>query len=71
MTKALHLAVYPQKPGQWLFARLEAPRWPLEGVGDGLEVQLGSGVGTRLTKSAGRRGGEFLAWIYFSLRELA
>lgn len=70
MTKALHLAVYPQK-GQWLFARLEAPRWPLGGVGPGLEVRLGPGVGTRLTKSGARAGGELLAWIYFSLKERA
>jgi hypothetical protein len=70
MTKALHLAVYPQK-GQWLFARLEAPRWPVGGVGPGLEVRLGPGVGTRLTKSAARLGGELLAWIYFSLKERA
>jgi hypothetical protein len=70
MTKALHLAVYPQK-GQWLFARLEAPRWPLGGIGPGLEVRLGPGVGTRLTKSSARLGGELLAWIYFSLKERA
>jgi hypothetical protein len=71
MTKALHLAVYPQKAGQWLFARLEAPRWPLGDLGEGLEVRLGHGVGTRLTKSSARLGGEPLAWIFFSFKERA
>lgn len=71
MTKALHLALYPQKPGQWLFARLEAPRWPLGGVGEGLEIRLGPGVGTRLTKSSASLRGEVIAWIYFSLKERA
>lgn len=70
MTKALHLAVYPRKPGQWLFARLEAPRWPL-GVGEGLEVRLGPGVGTRLTKSSARLRGSLVASIYFSFKERA
>ena len=71
MTKALHLAVYPQQGGQWLFARLEAPRWPLGAIGEGLEIRLGPGVGTRLTKSSARLKGEVLAWIYFSFKERA
>lgn len=71
MTKALHQAVYPPRPGQWLFVRLDAPRWPLEAA-EGAEVRLESGVGTRLTKSSAHRGGGALtAWIYFSFREPA
>lgn len=69
MTKVLHLAVYPGRPGQWLFARLEAPYWPLSAPGEGLEIRLGPGVGTRLTKSRACLLGEVVAWIYFSLKE--
>jgi hypothetical protein len=71
MTKALHLELYAGNPGQWLFGRLEAPRWPLPGVEDGLEIRLAQSVGTRLTKSAARLGGETFAWIFFSLKERA
>jgi len=68
MTKTLHLALYPGAAGQWLFARLEAPRWPLPAAADGLEIALAGAVGTRLTKSAARLRGETFAWIYFSLK---
>jgi hypothetical protein len=71
MTKALHMALYPGVAGQWLFGRLEAPRWPLPAVAHGLEIGLVQAVGTRLTKNAARLRGETLAWIYFSLKERA
>ncbi|MGH8691142.1 MAG: hypothetical protein ACREUS_08950 [Burkholderiales bacterium] len=71
MTKALHLALYPDNPGQWLFGQLEAPCWPLVAVGEGVEIRLVQAVGTRLTKSAARLRGETFAWIYFSLKERA
>ena len=69
MTKALHLALYPASSGQWLFARLEAPTWPLGEPGSGLQIELRQALGTRLTKSAARLCGNTLAWIYFSLKE--
>lgn len=71
MTKLLHQALYPETTGQWLFARLEAPRWPLGPLGDGLELRLERAVGTRLTKSGARLGGQILASVFFSLREPA
>ena len=69
MTKALHIALFPGKPGQWVFCRLEAPRWPLA-VGDRhLAITLAHALGTRLTKSRASLGGELLAWIYFAHKE--
>ena len=68
MTKALHLAVFPDKASQWLFGRLEAPRWPPAPCGEGLTIALAHAVGTRLTKSRASVGEETLAWVYFALK---
>jgi hypothetical protein len=69
MTKALHLALFAGKAGQWVFCRLEAPRWPLASATDGLAISLAQTVGTRLTKSRVGLRDELLAWLYFALRE--
>lgn len=69
MTKALHLALFADRAAQWLFGRLEAPRWPPASFHEGVTITLAQAVGTRLTKSRVSLGRETLAWIYFALKE--
>jgi hypothetical protein len=68
MTKVLHLAVFPEKGQQWLFVRLEAPRWPPASFGEGLAITLAQTVGTRLTKNRVSLGNDILAFVYFALK---
>lgn len=69
MTKALHLALFPDPAAKWLFGRLEAPRWPPASFQEGVTVTLANAVGTRLTKSRVSLGDATLAWIFFALKE--
>lgn len=69
MTKALHLKLFPQLQGSWVFCRWESPRWPLgSGSMRSVSIRLMQAVGTRLTKSEVSLEGEVLGHIYFSAR---
>jgi hypothetical protein len=68
MNKALHMKLFPQLQGSWVFCRWESPRWPLEGGMKSVCVRIVQTLGTRLTKSEVSFEGEVLGYIYFSAR---
>ncbi len=68
MTKALHLALFPEAPGKWVFCRWESECWPLELPPDGYSVVLNKTLGSRLTRSGVMAGERRVGWIYFSAK---
>lgn len=68
MNKALHLQVFPDMAGSWVFCRWSSPRWPLGASLNGVRIQLIQTLGTRLTRAEVSREGNFLGHIYFSAR---
>lgn len=70
MNKALHLKLFPQLQGSWVFCRWESPLWPLSGSLGNVSIRLIQAVGTRLTKSEVSLEGEVLGHIYFSARNI-
>jgi len=68
MTKFLHLAVFPDAPGKWVFCRWESEHWPLSQKQAGLSVSLGQTLGTRLTRSEVCLDGEVLGQVFFSAK---
>lgn len=68
MTKALHLALFPDAPGKWVFCRWESERWPLDLPPQGYSVVLNKTLGSRLTRSAVMVGDRRVGWIYFSAK---
>ncbi len=68
MNKALHLKVFPNLVGSWVFCRWSCPRWPLSDNLNGVRIQLIQALGTRLTRSEVSLEGNVLGHIYFSAR---
>lgn len=66
MTKALHLKVFHDFTGKWVFSGWDSPRWPLGEGMQGVCIQLIQNLGTRLTKSEVTIAGKVLGHIYFS-----
>ncbi len=68
MNKALHLKVFPDLDGSWVFCRWSSPQWPLAESLSGVCIQLTQTLGTRLTRSEVSLDGKVLGHIYFSAR---
>jgi hypothetical protein len=66
MTKALHLAAFPDLPGKWLFVRCRCPEYTRHSTGERM-VAITGVLSAKLTRSEtyvdGRRTGE----IFFSM----
>ena len=68
MTKALHLARFPDSPGKWVFCRWEGEHWPLPMLEGAATVTLTKSLGSRLTKSTVMLGNGVIGSIYFSAK---
>lgn len=68
MTKALHLALFPDAPGKWVFCRWESECWPLPTLEGAATVTLTKTLGSRLTKSTVMLGADVVGSIYFSAK---
>lgn len=68
MTKSLHLDVFPDANGKWVFCRLQADSWPLAIDRADLTIRLVQAFGTRLTKSVVVSGNKEIGTIFFSAK---
>lgn len=68
MTKALHLTLFPEAEGSWVFCRWTGRQWPCAENLSGVSVNLIQALGTRLTRSEVRLADEILGNIYFSAK---
>lgn len=66
MNKQLLTLLFPDKPGQWVFSRIDLPR-RVE-YRDGLELSLVHNFNFRLLRSVIRHGGEECGSLYFTLK---
>ncbi len=71
MTKALHLRVYPNATGKWIFCKWESQSWPLPSKLTGTTIRVVQALGSRLTKSEIILDGSAIGQIYFSARKAA
>lgn len=68
MTKMLHINIFPNMTGSWVFCRWNSSSWPLRENLKGICIQLKQALGTRLTKSEVSVDLTVLGHIYFSAR---
>jgi hypothetical protein len=68
MTKILHLKLFPQVTGSWVFCRWTSARWPIGRDLEGLSIKLIHALGTRLTRSEVKLKNDTVGYMYFSAR---
>jgi hypothetical protein len=69
MNKALHLKVFPDARGSWVFCQWNSPHWPLDESLNGVCIQLKQALGTRLTRAEVSLDDRVIGQMYFSARD--